>query len=103
MELYQFAAAEHEQYASRAQRIGASLEEVNTQLVELERKYEEMKHKVKDMHIRRMEIMGRENATRANHRMNQVLDSNTDKALSFSGNRKLFRRIRASSKQFFLP
>ena len=28
------------------------------------------------MHIRRMELMGRENVTRANHQMNQVLDSN---------------------------
>jgi lia operon protein LiaH len=82
MELSQFATAEYEQYSSRAQRIGVSLEEINTQLGELERKYEEMKHKLKDMHIRRMEIMGRENVTRANHRMNQVLDSNTDKASS---------------------
>jgi lia operon protein LiaH len=82
MELYQFASAEHEQYGSRAQRIGASLEEIITQLGELERKYEEMKHKLKDMHIRRMELMGRENVTRANHRMNQVLDSNTEKATS---------------------
>lgn len=82
MELYQFATTEHEQYANRAQRIGASLDEINTQLGELERKYEEMKHKVKDMHIRRLEIMGRENVSRANHRMNQVLDSNTDKATS---------------------
>jgi lia operon protein LiaH len=34
-----------------------------------------MKHKLKDMQIRRLELMGRENVTRANHRMNQVLDS----------------------------
>jgi lia operon protein LiaH len=82
MELSQFATAEYEQYSSRAQRIAVSLEEISTQLGELERKYEEMKHKLKDMHIRRMEIMGRENVTRANHRMNQVLDSNNDKATS---------------------
>lgn len=83
-ELYQFASAEHLQYADRAERLRTSLEQVKGQLVELERKYEEMKHKLKDMHIRRMELMGRENVTRANHRMNQVLDSNTysDKAFS---------------------
>jgi lia operon protein LiaH len=83
-ELYQFASAEHQQYAERAERLKGSLDQVNGQLGELERKYEEMKHKVKDMHIRRMELMGRENVTRANHRMNQVLDSNTysDKAVS---------------------
>ena len=45
-------------------------------LEELERKYQDMKHKVKDMHIRRMELMGRENVSRANHRMDQVLDTN---------------------------
>ncbi|MDM5328701.1 PspA/IM30 family protein [Neobacillus sp. CF12] len=78
MELYEFASAEHQQYSNRAQRLGASLEEVKGQLGELERKYEEMKHKLKDMQIRRLELMGRENVTRANHRMNQVLDSNTD-------------------------
>jgi lia operon protein LiaH len=78
MELYEFASAEHQQFSNRAQRLGASLEEVKGQLGELERKYEEMKHKLKDMQIRRLELMGRENVTRANHRMNQVLDSNTD-------------------------
>jgi lia operon protein LiaH len=83
-ELYQFAAAEHEQYADRAGRLSASLEQVNTQLSELERKYQEMKFKLKDMHIRRMELMGRENVTRANHRMDQVLQENaySDKSLS---------------------
>jgi lia operon protein LiaH len=75
-ELYEFAAAEHQQYSSRAERLGASLEQVKGQLGDLERKYEEMKHKLKDMQIRRLEIMGRENVTRANHRMNQILDSN---------------------------
>ena len=78
MELYEFASAEHQQYSNRAQRLGVSLEQVKGQLGELERKYEEMKHKLKDMQIRRLELMGRENVTRANHRMNQVLDSNTD-------------------------
>lgn len=76
MELYEFALAEHQQYSSRVERLSSSLEQVKEQLGELERKYEEMKHKLKDMQIRRLELMGRENVTRANHRMNQVLDSN---------------------------
>lgn len=76
-ELYQFAQAEYQQYASRVERLGASLQQVSAQCGELERKYEEMKHKLKDMHLRRMELMGRENVTRANLRMNQVLDANT--------------------------
>ncbi|MGF6951960.1 lia operon protein LiaH [Neobacillus sp. B4I6] len=83
-ELYQFASAEHQQYADRASRLSASLEQVKNQLVELERKYEEMKHKLKDMHLRRMELMGRENVTRANLQINQVLDSNTYSDKSYS-------------------
>jgi lia operon protein LiaH len=83
-ELYQFASAEQQQYAERVSRLHASLEQVKGQLGELERKYEEMKHKLKDMHLRRMELMGRENVTRANLCMNQVLaaDSYTDKSYS---------------------
>ena len=45
-----------------------------SQLNELVRKYEEMKHKLKDMNIKRMELMGKENIARANHRINQVLN-----------------------------
>jgi lia operon protein LiaH len=75
-ELHQFAAAEHQQYAERAERLKVSLAHVEEQLSELERKHQEMRHKLKDMHLRRMELMGRENITRANVRINTVLDSN---------------------------
>ena len=83
-ELYQFASAEHQQYEERASRLSASLEQSKAQLADLERKYEEMKHKLKDMNLRRMELMGRENVTRANLRINQVLDSNTYSDKSYS-------------------
>ncbi|MEH7417869.1 PspA/IM30 family protein [Neobacillus drentensis] len=83
-ELSEFASAEYQQYQDRASRIKASLDQVVGQLGELERKYEEMKHKLKDMHLRRMELMGRENVTRANLRMNQVLDTHTDSDQSYS-------------------
>ncbi|WP_313903001.1 hypothetical protein [Planococcus salinarum] len=33
--------------------------------VALEQRYEEMKHKVKDMKVRQLQLMGKENATRA--------------------------------------
>jgi lia operon protein LiaH len=82
-ELSQFTSAEQHQYSERANRLRASLEQVKGQLGELERKYEEMKHRLKDMNLRRMELMGRENVTRANLQINQVLDSNyTNKAYS---------------------
>ncbi|MEH7353959.1 PspA/IM30 family protein [Neobacillus drentensis] len=76
-EISQFAATEHQQYSERAQRLKASLAQVSEQLSELERKHEEMKQKLKDMHLRRMELMGRENVTRANLGMNQVLESDS--------------------------
>ncbi len=76
-ELYQFASAEHQQYAERAERLKTSLAQVSEQLSELERKHDEMKHKLKDMHLRRMELMGRENVTRANLKINQVSESNS--------------------------
>jgi lia operon protein LiaH len=53
-------------------------------LGEIERKFEELKHKLKDMHIRRMELMGRENVTLANNQVNQMLDLNTYSDKSFS-------------------
>ncbi|CAH2713866.1 Protein LiaH [Neobacillus rhizosphaerae] len=83
-ELYQFAAAEQQQYSERAQRLNASLAQVTEQLRELVRKHEEMKQKLKDMHLRRMELMGRENATRANIGMNKVLESDTYSNQSYS-------------------
>lgn len=76
-ELCQCATAEHQQYLERAQRLNASLAQVSEQLQELERKYEEMKRKLKDMQHQRMELMGRENVTRANIGMNQVLESDS--------------------------
>ncbi len=41
-----------------------------------------MKHQLKDMHMRRMELMGRENIARAHYRMNRVLDGYASPALS---------------------
>lgn len=78
-ELYQFATQEQMQYEERASRVKDLLNQAVQQMGDLERKYEEMKHKLKDMHIRRMELMGRENITRANHQMDKVLDQNNDK------------------------
>ncbi|KIY22833.1 PspA/IM30 family protein [Mesobacillus subterraneus] len=81
-ELQEFASREQVQYEERSARLKEAMENAGKQQSELERKYEEMKHKLKDMHIRRLELMGRENVTRANYRMDQVLDQNTgsDKA-----------------------
>ncbi|WP_251554221.1 PspA/IM30 family protein [Neobacillus muris] len=83
-ELAQFALAEHQSFTERAKRLEASLDQAQTGLKDLERKYGEMKHKLKDMELRRMELMGRENLARANHRINQVLETNGDSSQPFS-------------------
>lgn len=86
-ELQQFAFQEAMHYEERATRLKQTLTEASLELQNLEAKYEEMKHKLKDMHIRRMELMGRENVSRANHRINQVINNDTysDKAYSRFG------------------
>ncbi|WP_026695920.1 PspA/IM30 family protein [Peribacillus kribbensis] len=72
-ELYEFAVREAAHYGERASYLKKVYEEAISQLDELERKYEEMKHKLKDMQIKRLELMGRENIARANQKMNSVL------------------------------
>ena len=74
VELYDFALAEKNQYEDRVNRLEEAIREASKQLEELEFKYAEMKHKLKDMQLRRLEIMGRENVARANQRMNFVLE-----------------------------
>jgi lia operon protein LiaH len=76
-ELYEFVVQEQLQYEERATRLKESLDNANQQLNMLEQKHEEMKHKMKDMQIKRMELMGRENIARAHHRMNQMLETNS--------------------------
>ena len=74
VELYDFALAEKNQYEDRVNRLEDAIAEASKQLDELEFKYAEMKHKLKDMQLRRLEIMGRENVARANQRINFVLE-----------------------------
>ncbi|MFS0637991.1 PspA/IM30 family protein [Mesobacillus foraminis] len=83
-ELASFASQEQNQYAERASRLKEALANAAKQQDELEHKYEDMKHKLKDMHIRRLELMGRENVSRAHQRMDQVIenDAYSDKAYS---------------------
>ncbi|MBN8236167.1 PspA/IM30 family protein [Halobacillus kuroshimensis] len=80
--MHEFAVKEQEEYEARAEKLKQSQAECVEQLEALERKYEEMKHKLKDMHLKRMSIMGRENTARAHHRMNRVLEDGSDKPYS---------------------
>ncbi|MFD1849440.1 PspA/IM30 family protein [Oceanobacillus bengalensis] len=81
-EMHAFAMKDYEEYNTRANNMKASRQIAVEQLEELEQKYEEMKHRLKDMHLRRMELMGRENIARAHHQMNQVFDNVSEKPFS---------------------
>lgn len=81
-ELQNFAIQESELYSTRALRIKEALVKAEKQLNELEYKYREMKHKLKDMNIRRMELMGKENIAHAHQRMNQVIDAGSTSSSS---------------------
>jgi lia operon protein LiaH len=77
-----FANKEYTEYQARATRMKEMRDEVLKQLGLLEQKYEDMKHRLKDMHLKRMELMGRENVIRAQAKMNQVLEGSMDKPYS---------------------
>src|SRR5699024_2712397 len=81
-EMRAFARNEHEEYQIRADRMKASREEAVQQLETLEQKFEEMKHKIKDMHLRRVELMGRENVANANHQISHVIEETSEKLFS---------------------
>lgn len=81
-ELQAFAIQESELYSTRALRINEALSKAEKQLNELEYKHREMKHKLKDMNIRRMELMGKENVAHAHQRMNQVIDAGSTSSSS---------------------
>jgi lia operon protein LiaH len=73
-ELYRYASQEKEQHEARAKILKESTLQVEKDLSELEQKYEQMKHKLKDMQIKRMELMGRENVARAHQKMDRILE-----------------------------
>src|SRR5690606_14270853 len=68
-----FAEQEVAAYTFRVDELRRTLDENNAESVALEQRYEEMKHKVKDMKVRQLQLMGKENATRAHYQMDKVL------------------------------
>jgi lia operon protein LiaH len=80
--MYQFAIKEYEEYQGRTERMKGLHDEAASQLDLLEQKYEEMKHRLKDMRLKRMELMGRENIARAQHQISKVMEQTADKPYS---------------------
>ncbi|MDN4071468.1 PspA/IM30 family protein [Fictibacillus terranigra] len=76
-DLHEFAVNEQQRYDERAARLHEAKLEAKRELETLEQKFEQMKHKLKDMYVKRMELMGRENIARAHRGMNKILDAGT--------------------------
>ncbi|MBD7985423.1 PspA/IM30 family protein [Sporosarcina sp. Sa2YVA2] len=82
-DLVTFAQTEVHAYETRATDLAKSITESAQELMSLERKFEEMKHKVKDMKVRQLQLMGKENVTRANRRMDSFISpDHADKQVS---------------------
>ncbi|MED3660562.1 PspA/IM30 family protein [Ureibacillus sp. FSL K6-8385] len=75
-DLIWFAMQEVEAYKNRHITLRESLEQANREYLQLEQKYELMKHKIEDMKVRQLQLMGKENVVRANVKMDQVFESN---------------------------
>jgi len=90
-DLIAFAEEEIATYDTRAAELSESVMETAYELISLERKFEEMKHKVKDMKVRQLQLMGKENVTRAHHRMDQVISpENADSKMGTVGDMKKY-------------
>ncbi|TDL30719.1 PspA/IM30 family protein [Jeotgalibacillus sp. S-D1] len=59
-------------YQGRKDRLEISVQEVAKQLHTLEQMHTDMKHKLKDMYIKRLEVMGKENMAQANKKAEHV-------------------------------
>lgn len=72
-DLIDFATEEVTAYTARKNTLLTSIEACTREYFELERKFETMKHKMKDMKVRQLQLMGKENVTRAHHHMDSML------------------------------
>lgn len=72
-DLAAFAEMETAAYSARVSELKQTITENLNELTVLEQRHEEMKHKVKDMKVKQLQLMGKENATRAHHQMDKVL------------------------------
>jgi len=75
-DLIDFATDEVTAYSARNLTLQASIEASTREYFELERKFETMKHKIKDMKLRQLQLMGKENVTRAHHQMDGMIAKN---------------------------
>lgn len=74
-DLILFATQEVQSYTSRRITLQESLEKTKNDYIQLEQRFEAMKHKIEDMKVRQLQLMGKENVVRAHVKMNRIVDS----------------------------
>ena len=74
-ELYKHALEEQQQFEARVNQLNDMHDKIINDLETLENKYVQMKHKLKDLYVKRMELKGRENVAKAHQGMNKVLQT----------------------------
>ena len=72
-QLIAFANDEVTAYSKRKTEIEQILQQVEADYFMLEQKYEAMKHKIADMTVRQLSLMGKENTVRAEQKMNKLM------------------------------
>lgn len=73
-DLTRFMEMEVATYSQRAADLKATIGENLSEINRLGQRFEEMKYKAKDMKVRQLQVIGKENATRAHHQMDKVLN-----------------------------
>ncbi|KIL47107.1 PspA/IM30 family protein [Jeotgalibacillus campisalis] len=77
-ELAKAALRELTYYQGRKERLQVSVHETTNQLHRLEEMHTNMKHKLKDMYIKRLEVMGRENIAQASQKAEHLFTNDSD-------------------------
>jgi len=86
IDLINFAKQEVESYENRLATLKNHYADATNAYIELEQKFETMKHKIKDMKVRHLELLGKENVKQANEVMDGILtnDSMNDPSASLN-------------------
>ncbi|SEO03024.1 phage shock protein A (PspA) family protein [Amphibacillus marinus] len=74
-ELLEEAKLEVEQYRARVEQLSEMSGSATKQIEEIETKYGEMQHQLKNLYVKRLELKGRENIARVHKGINQVLQA----------------------------
>ena len=73
-ELYEYAVREQTIYEERASHLEHMLVQIELDLKQLEEKFTAMQQSLKDMHIKRLELMGQDNLSKVHGKMEELIE-----------------------------